>query len=54
VIESVTCPQWLTSALDDAYLRVINVKGISADDIIVMVKLSQFEKLIASSGIGSE
>jgi hypothetical protein len=54
VIESVTCPQWLTTALDAADLHVINVKGTKTDDTIVMVKLSQFEKLIASSGIGPE
>jgi hypothetical protein len=44
-----TPPQWLTSALFKLDLRVINCKGIGADDTIVMVRLGKLEQLIATA-----
>ena len=38
--------QWLTAALNGVDLRVINVKGIRADDTVVMVRLSRLEELM--------
>ena len=42
-------PAWLTSALSNADLRVINCKGIGADNTIVMVRLGKLEQLIAAA-----
>lgn len=39
---------WLQTALDGVDLRVINVKGIAANDTLVMVRLSKLEELIAA------
>lgn len=40
--------RWLQTALDDCDLRVINVKGIRADNTICMIRLSFLEKLLAT------
>jgi hypothetical protein len=42
-------PKWLVGALADVDLRVVNVKGTKVDDTIVLVKLSEFERLLASA-----
>lgn len=42
-----TPAKWLQAALHDTDLRVINVKGIKADDTICMIRLSQLEALVA-------
>jgi hypothetical protein len=43
-------PKWLVSALDDVDLRVVNVKGIKADDTVVMVKLATLEQFVLAAG----
>lgn len=40
--------RWLQRALDDVDLRVINVKGIGADDVPVMVRLAFLERILAT------
>ncbi len=40
--------KWLQEALQDVDARVINVKGIKADDVPVMVRLSFLERLLAT------
>jgi hypothetical protein len=42
-------PQWLTTALDGVDLRVVNCKGVKPDDVVVMVKLSKLEELVAAA-----
>ncbi len=39
---------WLTSALDDVDLCVVNVRGIKLDDTIVMLRLSKLEELVTA------
>lgn len=41
--------RWLQTALKDTDVRVINVKGIKADDTICMVRLSKLEELVAAA-----
>jgi hypothetical protein len=41
-------PKWLVGALADVDLRVLNCKGIEADNTVVMMKLSEVEKLLAA------
>lgn len=41
---------WLSSALDDVDLAVVNVKGTKTDDVIVMVRLSKIEELVGEQG----
>lgn len=40
--------RWLQTALDGTDVRVINVKGIKADNTICMVRLSFLENLLES------
>lgn len=40
--------RWLAHALDDTDCRVINVKGIKADDTLCIVRLAFLENLLAT------
>ena len=42
-------PQWLTTSLDGCDVRVVNTKGTKPDDVVVMIKLSKLEELVAAS-----
>jgi hypothetical protein len=41
---------WLTDALKEVDLHVVNVRGTKIDDVIVMVRLSKLEELVAAAG----
>lgn len=45
--------KWLTAALDGVDCRVINVKGIKADDTVVMIRLAKLEELLALAAAAS-
>lgn len=40
---------WLTSALDDVDICVVNVKGVKTDDTVVMIRLSKLEELVGAN-----
>jgi len=43
-------PKWLTLALNDVDLHIINCKGVKADDTVILVKLTKLEQLIIVAG----
>jgi len=43
-------PKWLAPALGDCDVFVLNVKGISTDDTLCIVRLDRLVKLLQSSG----
>jgi hypothetical protein len=42
--------KWLTTALADCDMHVLNCKGVKVDDTLCMVRLSKFEQLISNLG----
>lgn len=46
-------PAWLQGAmpLNPDELRVLNVKGVKADDVVCMLTFSALEKLVASANL---
>jgi hypothetical protein len=42
--------KWLTTALNGVDMRVVNCKGTKADNVLVMVRLSELEKLLTDKG----
>lgn len=45
---------WLTTALNDCDVHVVNCKGTKLNDVLCMVRLSQLEKLVRDVGATPE
>jgi hypothetical protein len=44
--------KWLTTALNGCDARIINAKGTKADNVVVMLRLSELEKLLTATAKG--
>jgi hypothetical protein len=47
-------PKWLSPALKDCDIYVLNVKSIPLDDTLCIVRLAKLEKLMHRSGVEEE
>ena len=41
-------PKWLTTALQDVDLHIVNCKGVKVDDTPVLLKLATLEELVGT------